>query len=428
MKRLVLCGLFLLTGMGFAQAEPTDAQLEERLRDIYANIDAFSGLEVRADSGVVTLSGEVLNAQLREDAVQLAAALAGVVYVVDNSELETDVERTLSPALTKLRAYWDSAVALLPLTAIALVVLALFWLLSSVVARWQAPYRRIRVNELLRSFIRQFVRTIVLLIGVVLALDIVGATPFVAAILGTAGVAGLAIGFAFKDIIENYLAGVLMSLQHPFARGDVVRISDYEGKVVRLTARELVLMTLDGNHVRIPNATVFKTEMINYTRNPRRRFDFLVGVDVEEDLQRVQDLGLATLRQMKGVMSDPAPSALIRELGDFNVIVQFLGWVDQREADFLKVNSQAIRLVKETFDEAGVLMPEPITNVRVKQIPPDEALVQESETALTRETPASTTLAKAQQIDVAPDEQLEAQIREDQALSDDEDLLRESAV
>ena len=138
---------------------------------------------------------------------------------------------------------------------------------------------------------------------------------------------------------------------------------------MRLTARELVLMTRDGNHVRIPNATVFKNELINYTRNPRRRFEVLVGVDVEENLNVVQSLGIETLDKMKGVMDAPPPFALIQELGDFNVLVAFYGWVDQREADFLKVNSQAIRLVKEAFDQAGVLMPEPITNVRVKQIP-----------------------------------------------------------
>ena len=136
----------------------------------------------------------------------------------------------------------------------------------------------------------------------------------------------------------------------------------------------MVLMTLDGNHVRIPNATIFNGVIVNYTRNPRRQFNFTVGVDVEEDLTYVQELGIEALRAMTGVMNDPTPFARVEELGDFNVIVKFFGWVDQRSADYYKVRSEAVRLVKAALDEADVLMPEPITNVRLQRVPDFKSL------------------------------------------------------
>lgn len=87
-----------------------------------------------------------------------------------------------------------------------------------------------------------------------MALDLLEATALVGAVAGTAGLAGLALGFAFKDIVENYLAGLLLAFQRPFDKNDHVTVEDHAGKVVRLTPRETILMTMDGNHVRVPNA------------------------------------------------------------------------------------------------------------------------------------------------------------------------------
>src|SRR3546814_10287465 len=88
------------------------------------------------------------------------------------------------------------------------------------------------------------------------------------------GVIGLVLGFAFKDIAENYIAGVLLSVRKPFSPGELIAIEDYQGKVVALTSRTTILMTLDGNQLQLPNALVFKSVLLNYSQNPRRRFDF----------------------------------------------------------------------------------------------------------------------------------------------------------
>jgi small-conductance mechanosensitive channel len=265
------------------------------------------------------------------------------------------------------------------------------------------------------QLIRRVLQGIVGLVGLLLAFDLLGITSLVGAVLGTAGVAGLAIGFAFQDIIENYLAGALLSIQQPFNVNDVVEVDNRQGRVVRLTARELVLLTFEGNHVRLPNAMVFKSVTVNYTRNPRRLFHFDVGVGVQEDLVAATQLGVNTLDAMKGVMAEPAPFARIEALGDFAVIVRFHGWVNQRDADFFKVQSEAIRLVKTAFDEAGIDMPEPTQRV----------LTRPMEAPASPKKPAKdeSVAEQAAAIDVTPDGELEAQVAEDLAQSEEPNLL-----
>lgn len=256
-------------------------------------------------------------------------------------------------------------IAFLPVLAVGLIILLVAVILSRWVASWRRPYRRLTSNAFLRDVIRQSMALVALLMGVLVALDVMGATSVVAAVLGTAGVAGLAVGFAFKDLVENYIAGVLLSLRQPFAPDDLVDIDGACGRVVRLTMRATILMTPDGNHLRLPNAKVFKATILNTTRNPLRRFDIGVGVGVDADLLEAQELGIGVLGRIAGVLKDPPPKAVVEELGDSNVTVRFFGWVDQRSHDFLQTKSEAIRRVKTQLEDAGIDLPEPIYRIHL---------------------------------------------------------------
>lgn len=346
-----------------------DDATEELLRRVFGEIEALGAVEVSVGSGVVRLSGTVLDSAAREQAVALARSLDGVLYIDDAMEESTSVGERLRPAIDTA---WDEVqglVAMLPLLGVAVLVLAGAWGISQLVTSWDLIFRRFHDRPLLRSTVTRAVRIAILGAGALIALELLDATALVGAVVGTAGVFGIALGFAFQDIVENYLAGILLSIQQPFSKDDLVEVDGVEGVVVRLTTRNTLLLTVDGNHVYLPNATVFKNKLTNYVRNPFRRFDFAVGVGVEEDLLAVFRTGISTLEAMPGVVDDPAPAVRIAALGDSSVVVEVFGWVDQREHSFLAVRTEAIRRIKEAFDLAGYDMPEPIYRVSMRQLP-----------------------------------------------------------
>ena len=350
-----------------------DRRIAERLRATFAGVEALRGVRVAVNAGVVRLTGEVPSAAARELAGQLARQIEGVALVENDLRLVQDVGRRLETAWANLRQRLYGVVGLLPLLAVAGLILVLFWYAGRLVTGLPWPYRRID-NAFLRQTARQLVRIAVMIGGALLALEILDATALVAALLGTAGLFGLVLGFAFRDLAENAIASLLLSLRQPFAPNDLVNIEGREGHVARLTSRATVLLTVEGNHVRIPNATVYKGVIVNYTRNPLRRFDLAAGIGVDEDLAAAQALGVDVLQATPGVLADPPPQALVEELGESNVVIRYLGWVDQRAADFLVVKSEAIRRVKEALDEAGISLPEPTYRVRLRR---DEARPEE---------------------------------------------------
>lgn len=272
----------------------------------------------------------------------------------------------LAPVFERLREQAYSLLASLPMLVLAIAVVVAAWMLGGWLSRRALLAQTVaRKSLFLRDLIITTVRWAVLLAGVVVALEILDATALVGAVLGTAGVLGVALGFAFKDILENYLAGILMSLRQPFAPRDHVVIDGNEGLVVALNSRATILMTLDGNHLRLPNAMVFRSVTLNYTRNPTRRFGFDIGIGVNDDLVSAQQIGIAEMLKVAGVTATPPPRALITSLGDSNVQMRFQGWVDQRDHDFLQVKSEAIRRVKLALEDAGMDLPEPIYRVQM---------------------------------------------------------------
>lgn len=338
-----------------------------------------------------------------EESVQQELAEA-----IENTTERIDV---LSDRLAQLG---DRALELFPLLGVAFLTVLVFWVIARVLTKGDWLFRWID-NGFLRDTARHLTRIAVIAVGVLLALELLDATALVGATLGAAGVVGIAVGFAFRDIVENYLAGLLLSMRHPFQPNDFVSIDGDEGKVVRLTSRATILLTLAGNHLRIPNSKVFKAVLVNYTQNPLRQFDFEVGVGVNEDLAAVQKRGLDVLSSMEAILKEPPPHALIERFGDSSVPIHFFAWVDQRQTNYFKAKSEAMRLVKTAFDASEIEMPEPIYQVFVKQDAksPAEQVVHPSVDVL-------------KQGDTAADDRLDAQIELERA-EGGPDLLDEEA-
>ncbi|QIB65117.1 mechanosensitive ion channel family protein [Kineobactrum salinum] len=295
-----------------------------------------------------------------------AALMEGVDR--ENSELliSDDVNERLEGVWANLHARLLGLVSSLPLVLVAVAIVLVFWLLSWTITRWNAPYRRLTKNVFLQALLKRLTTTVLLLAAFILALEVLDASALLGTILGAAGIFGLAIGFAIRDTVENFIASILLSIRQPFQPRDHIVIEGNEGKVVKLTSRETILMTLDGNHIRIPNATVYKGNILNYSRNSRRAFTFEVGIDTAVDIRAAIDLARTTLRATPGVIPEPAENCLVKTLGESTIILGMSAWTDQNFYDFGKVKSEAIRNIKEAFDAAGLEMPEPIYRIRIK--------------------------------------------------------------
>lgn len=405
-----------------------DAVIQQRIAELFANIDALHGTQSTVTAGVVKLSGSLASKQAREQALRLVQRIDGVVAVNDQLEIDRSITKRINSVTGSLTDRLFEMVALAPLLLIAVGLFVLFWVLSGFLVRWDALFERITPNPFLKSLLKQMVRGVFFLAGFIVLLEILDATALLGAILGAAGILGLAIGFAIRDTVENYLASILLSLRQPFDANDQVEIEGHEGLVLRLTSRETVLMTLDGNHVRIPNATVYKSILVNYSRNPNRRFSFEVGVDTAVSLNAARALGVNSLLGTPGVLADPPPSSRITQLGDSNVVLLMLGWVNQNENDFHKVRSEAIRAVKKAFDAANYEMPEPIYRVKLEGALSGSGLDGTSANTSSTEASPNPGTRPAEDSEPAPDvgrehfieRQIEAERR---TQGDEEDLL-----
>ncbi len=314
-------------------------------------------LQARAPSAQAVPVGTMPAAQTV--AADTATPAADVDPVVDDVDVRTRLETVYDEAEMRVLRL----LAHLPLLlAAALIVFLASWIGGFVSRRLHWLRLRTR-NPYLDGLMRRAVRAVILLVGFLIALDLLNATALVGAMLGSAGVLGLALGFAFKDIAENYIAGILLSLRRPFEPGEMVRIDSYEGKVAALSARAMTLITLEGNELRLPNALVFKAVILNYTSNPKRRFDFTFHIDADESIRKAHAVAMVEIASIQDVLVDPAPSWTLVEFGANGSVLRFFAWVDQRHSDLGKTRSEAIRLVKGAFSREGIQGPKTTTHV-----------------------------------------------------------------
>jgi small-conductance mechanosensitive channel len=395
-----------------------DEGILERIEATFGKLERFKDVDAQVETGIVILSGEVFSVDAMGEAEQLARRVEGVVTVENKIKVAHNLSRRLQATGAQLREMLFGFAAFMPLLLVAVLVLVIFWLLGKYFACWDWLFYKLSSNEFVRDLLRQVVRFGFLVLGLGIALQLLDAVRIVSAVLGTAGIVGLVLGLAFRDIAENYVAGVLLSLRQPFLPHDIVLIEGHEGKILRLTSRATVLLTWDGSHVRIPNATVYKTIVRNFSRNPHRRFDFTVSAGYDADLARTMEIGVDAMRETPGVVDVPPAEAWLDEVADSTVTVHFFGWINQRDSSYPKVKSEAMRRTLLALQEAGVSMPEPTYRVKVMRPPSEDALEEIRETA------------RRQALESPPDEaaptpetHLDRQIEEERTYSPDKDFL-----
>ncbi|MEQ8672562.1 MAG: mechanosensitive ion channel family protein [Aggregatilineales bacterium] len=336
-----------------------DEEIEARLQNILSATGWFNDPQVRVQDGVVFLTGQAQTAEFKDWAGNLARNTQDVAAVVNQLDIVEPDLLDFQPLLTGLRDQLRTFLRSVPLLGISLIILVLALFVARFITRTSRHYLHMRgMNVLLLNVLSRSIGVLVFLAGLYLVFQVAGLTNIALTILGGTGLLGLILGIAFRDITENFLASVFLSIQNPFDIGDLVEINEVQGFVQRMTTRATILMTLAGNHVQIPNATVYKSIIHNYTSNPNRRIEFIIGIGYDDSISLAQETIRLVLEGHPAVLNDPEHLVLVDSLGSATVNLQIYFWLDGTQHSWLKVKSSVIRLVKRAIEDAGISMPD----------------------------------------------------------------------
>ncbi len=262
----------------------------------------------------------------------------------------------------KLETWLNTAISMLPNLVIALLVVIVFYVVSKTLRRLiERLLAKVTDNLTIIHLVGSVVAISVTGIGLFIGLSVLQLDDTVKTLLAGAGIIGLALGFAFQDIASNFIAGVILSLRHPFGVNDWIKSGDYYGKVQRLNLRNAILETPQGQIVYMPNKTVFESPLVNYSKKKSRRIDLSVGISYGDNLEKVKNVTLEAVGRVKNLTPGRDIKLYYQEFGDssINFVVQF--WVPFiNQSDFLEPQSQAIMLIKKAFDENDITIPFPI--------------------------------------------------------------------
>lgn len=335
-----------------------DEEIRKRLKRVLEATDWFADPQVRVEEGVVFLNGTVESDELKKWAGDLARNTQDVVAVANRLQLQQSVW-DFRQAWSGVMQLWRDFIRALPFLVLALFILVLTIAGALLTTRASRRLLRTRVRtKLLQNVIARTAGGFVVICGVYLILRVSGLTQLALTLIGGTGLVGLIVGVAFRDITENFLASIFLSIQPPFETGDLVEVSEVTGYVQQLNMRTTILMTLDGNIVQIPNSSVYKNTLSNFTSNANRRESFMVGIGYDDAINQAQEIAREVLVNHPAVLQDPEPAVLADSLGASTVNLRIYFWINGREHSWLKVRSSLIRLVKRAFQEQGISMPD----------------------------------------------------------------------
>lgn len=377
-----------------------DEDIGLRLQNVLEATGWFTDARVRVDTGVVFLYGQAQTEELRKWAGDLARNTQDVVAVANRIEVPKPSVWDMRPAWMALLDLWRDVIHALPLFIFGMIILALSVGAGILATRAVAAILAPRIQaRLLRSVFARGAGVLVVLVGTYVVLRVSGLTQLALTVVGGTGLVGLALGIAFRDITENFLSSIFLSMQRPFETGDLIEVTGVTGFVQQLNVRTTILMTLDGNLVQIPNSTVYKSNLCNFTSNANRREDFVVGIDYAVLITDAQEIARKVLVDHTAVLQDPEPSVLVDSLGASAVNLRIYFWMDGREHSWLKVRSSVIRLIKRAFQEHGISMPDDAREVIFPQGVPVVMVDRTADTAAAGEVEAQHSSAKAAPLD-----------------------------
>ncbi len=246
---------------------------------------------------------------------------------------------------------------------LAVVVLVVGFILVKLVSRsMKNALLNADVKEILSEFLTRVTRIILYIFVVGVALGFLGVNVG-AALVSLSVVLGFVLGFALGDTLSNIAAGVMIAVTSPFEAGDYVEVNGEEGKIQNVGISLTELDKPDNTHIIIPNSSVWGANIINYTRNEKRRVDIDTGVGYGDDLDKAINTSMKVIRKHPNVLKDPEPQVKIKSMGDSAIVLTVRPWVNTE--DYWDTFFDLQKALKEAYDEAGLDMPYPQMDVHL---------------------------------------------------------------
>jgi len=270
-----------------------------------------------------------------------------------------------SIAWQKINQMGRDFMALLPNLLFGLVVFVIFIFIARAV---QSVVERVVQNrhqsQSLKLLLSRLSYVAALILGILVTVTIMVPSFTPASLLSALGVGGVAIGFAFKDIFQNFLAGILLLVTEPFKINDQITYKDFEGTVETIQTRATTIKTYDGRRVVIPNAELFINSVTVNTAYEQRRLQYDIGIGYGDDIGRARQLIVEAMRGVDGVLADPAPEALVVDLAGSSVNIRARWWINPpRRADIMGAQDRVLEAIKNTLTAHGIDLPFPTQQI-----------------------------------------------------------------
>ncbi len=276
----------------------------------------------------------------------------------------------MNEIIGRFTVYYHSFLEMLPRLGMAILVLVIgIFIVNFLTSKVKARIKQQSQDPLMSGFLSKALKLVFFIILFLLTLNIAGLSGIAGAILATAGASAFVIGFAFKDIAENFLAGIILAFNRPFHVNDTVKIEDVFGKVLEMEFRYTKIATFDGRNVYIPNSDVLTKPVFNYTEDGFFRTDFLVGIAYEDDIEKAKQLIETCFdNNEKVVVDDEHLNYVVEdELAASTVNLKVVFWVHTKDfrRNMLEIRGNLMKEVKIILEQNGFNLPANITELKM---------------------------------------------------------------
>ncbi|AVX03646.1 putative MscS family protein [Maritalea myrionectae] len=254
--------------------------------------------------------------------------------------------------------------AMVPQILIALIVFILIMILAGFIRKITTRIIASRANRSVGVALGRIAYMAVVFAGLLVAVAIIAPSVGAAELIQILGVGSVAIGFAFRDILQNFLAGLIILLRQPFKAGDWIKASRYEGIVREISTRSTWIRTFDGQDVSIPNGEVFTNAFTIVTRDPIMRTDYQFGIAYDADIDHAKETILGAIKSVEAVSSDPQPDIGVWEFADSSINLRARWWTSTD--DFYDARMNVLEAVKKAMDGADIEIPFPHRQILVQ--------------------------------------------------------------